>query len=113
MSYRRSEEQPSMMPQRGRGMSKGYLGISAASPETKNRSFYRSEDQDTSADKTLGFASQGNQFGQKHFSQGKGGGNSGPARGDMPRYRAMPRATEGAAREITIPESKADGNYVL
>jgi hypothetical protein len=113
MSYRTSEEQPSMMPQRGRGAPKGYLCFSAPSPETKNRSFYRSEDQDTSADKTLGLASRGNQSGQKQFSQGKGGGNSGSARGDIPRYRVTPRATEGAAREITIPESRADGTYEL
>jgi len=113
MSYRTSEEQPSMMPQRGRGAPRGHLRFPAASPETKNLSFYRSEDQDTSADKTLGFASQGDQSGQKHFSQGKEDGNFRPAREDKPIYRAAPRATGGVARESTIPESKADGVYNL
>ena len=113
MSYRTSKEQPSTMPQRGRGMPKGNFRIAAANRDNKNPSFYLSEDQDTSADKTLGFASQGDQFGQKHFSQGKGDGNSRPAREDKPIYRAMPRATGGAAKESTIPESKADGTYNL
>jgi hypothetical protein len=113
MSYRTSEEQPSMMPQRGRGALKGYLRFPAASPETKDHSFFRSEDQDTSADKTLGFASQGNQSGLRKVSQGNGGGNSGSARKDILRYRIPPRATEDAAREITIPESMADGTYEL
>ncbi len=113
MSYRTSEEQLSMMPQRGRGMSKGYLRTSAGSSDTKNPSFYRSEDQDTSADKTLGFANQGNMFGQRKIAQGKGDGNSKPKRDEMLIYRVPPRANEGAARETTIPESKADGSYVL
>ena len=113
MSYRTSEEQPSMMPQRGRGAPRGHLRFPAVSSETKNPSFYLSEDQDASADKTLGFASQGNMFGQRKVPQGKGDGNSKPMRDEIPKYRVTPRATEGAAREITIPESKADGNYVL
>jgi hypothetical protein len=34
-------------------------------------------------------------------------------RDEIPKYRVTPRANEGAARETTIPESKADGTYVL
>ena len=113
MSYRTSEEQPSTMPQRGRGMTKGTFRIAAANRDNKNPSFYLSEDQDASADKTLGFASQGDQSGQKHFYQGKEDGNFRPAREDKPIYRAAPRATGGVARENTIPESKADGAYNL
>ena len=94
-------------------MSKGYLRISAASPETKDHSLFQNEDQDTSADATLAFASQGNQFGQRKLFQGKGGGNFGPPKKDLPRYSVPSRVTEGASREITIPKSRADGTYEL
>jgi hypothetical protein len=113
MSYRTSEEQPSNMPQRGRGASKGFLRFPTATPETKDHSLYRNEDQDTSADTTLGFASQGYQFGQRKVSQGSGGGNFGPVKKDIPRYQVPPKAREGAAKETTIPESSADGSYEL
>jgi hypothetical protein len=39
--------------------------------------------------------------------------NFGLARKDIPRYRVPAQAKEGAAKEITIPEFKADGKYEL
>jgi hypothetical protein len=83
------------------------------SHETKDRSPYRNDGQDTRAETTLGLASQRSQFGQWKFSQGKGDGNPKSMRDEIKRYCVTPRATEGAAKETIIPESMGDGEYEL
>jgi hypothetical protein len=111
MPYRASEEQPSMWQQRGQGASRAHHCSLAARPEKEDPSLYLNEDQDTSADKTLVFATQGRQSGQRDFPYGKGDGNFKAARRELPRYRAQPPAKGGVAKEITGTKSETAGDY--
>jgi hypothetical protein len=101
MSYRESEEQPSMWQQRGRGGTRAHhRNYFATRPEKYDPSFYWNEDQDTSADTTLVFATQGSQSGQRDLSSGKGGGNSKAVRGEIPRYQAQPLVKGGMVTRV-------------